>query len=61
MGCESLKGLHGADCERLTRPAAIGRALRLWLPNGSGARRVRVYVGSDEPPAFFEPLADRYR
>ena len=40
-----------AQMEQMTRPAEIGRSLALWLPP-----RSRVYVASDEPPAFFAPL-----
>ena len=39
-----------------TRPEAIARTLRLWLPPGS-----RVYIGSTEPPAFFAPLRRSFR
>jgi hypothetical protein len=47
------------DCrtrDRLTRPEAIGKTLSLWIPYGS-----RVYIGSTEPPSFFEPLRSQYR
>ena len=47
------------DCkerDRLTRPAAIDKSLRLWLPVGS-----HVYIGSTEPPSFFEPLRASFR
>ena len=47
------------DCkirDELSRPPAIDRALRLWIPPGS-----RVYVGSTEPPSFFDPLRTSYR
>jgi hypothetical protein len=55
---KSLGCAQGVDCAALTRPPAIRRALGLWVPDGSSAA---VYVGSDEPPAFFAPLAAHYQ
>ena len=47
------------DCkvrDLLTRPAAIDKTLRMWLPPNS-----HVYIGSTEPPSFFDPLRKSYR
>ena len=45
-----------AQMELMTRPAQIGSSLALWLPPHS-----RVYIASDEPPAFFAPLRTQAR
>ena len=45
-----------AQMELMTRPAQIGSSLALWLPPHS-----RVYIASDEPPAFFAPLRAQAR
>eukprot|EP00965_Chrysotila_dentata_P244001 6205725-Pleurochrysis_carterae.AAC.3 len=41
--------------DMLTRPDAIGTALRLWFPPG-----FHVYIGSTEKPAFFDALRPHY-
>ena len=55
--CETSQ-FSRAECARMeaiTRPAALGRALALWYPNGT-----RIYVSSTEPPAFFSSLRSEY-
>ena len=45
------------DCkvrDLLTRPAAIDKTLRMWLPPNS-----HVYIGSTEPPSFLTLYASR--
>ena len=56
---DKLTACNPEDCKQrdeLTRPAAILRDLQLWLPAQS-----HVYIGSTEPPAFFDPLRAQYR
>jgi len=56
---DKLTACSPEDCrnrDESTRPAALLRALDGWFPRGT-----HVYVGSTERPAFFAPLADKYR
>lgn len=56
---DKLTACSPSDCkmrDEATQPPAIERALRLWLPAQS-----HVYVGSTDPPSFFEPLRRSYR
>ena len=56
---DKLTACDPSDCKKrdeATRPDAIERALRLWLP-----MHAHVYVGSTEPPSFFQPLRRSYR
>jgi len=56
---DKLTACDPSDCKKrdeATRPDAIERALRLWLPMNA-----HVYVGSTEPPSFFEPLRRSFR
>lgn len=56
-GCDRAQ-FSVADCRRMelmTRPEALGQAMSLWLPRGA-----RVYIGSTEPPAYFDGLRQRF-
>ena len=56
---DKLTACSPEDCRKrdlLTRPEAIARSLSMWVPPGS-----HLYIGSTEPPVFFEPLRATYR
>ncbi|KAL1529702.1 hypothetical protein AB1Y20_000641 [Prymnesium parvum] len=56
---DKLTACTPADCatrDALTRPEAVLRALRLWIPLQS-----HLYVGSTEKPAFFAPLRPHFK
>mmetsp|Transcript_69314 Transcript_69314/g.137442 ORF Transcript_69314/g.137442 Transcript_69314/m.137442 type:complete len:345 (-) Transcript_69314:195-1229(-) len=53
---------HPAECRarnHSTQPAALLRMLRHWVPPTAPPSST-LYIGTTEPPSFFEPLASTY-